>query len=137
MVKHRQSQRDFKNHKSLRQNYSDPNFLSQDSSFYNLDLNKIKSAEDLRTTLMIKNIPNKYSQSNLLNEINKAHKDKYNFLYLPIDFQNKANVGYAFINFLNPLFILDFYKDFQTKKWAKFNSHKICEIKYGRIQGLE
>lgn len=57
---------------------------------------------------MIRNIPNKYVQTSLLDEINKNHQGKYDFMYLPIDFQNQANVGYAFINFVHPLFILDF-----------------------------
>lgn len=104
---------------------------------YNLDLEKIKRGEDLRTTVMIRNIPNKYNQSNLLIEINKNHKERYDFLYLPIDFQHQANVGYAFINFLHPLFILDFFKEFHRRKWSRFNSQKICDIKYGRLQGIE
>jgi hypothetical protein len=58
-------------------------------------------------------------------------------LYLPIDFVNQANVGYAFVNFVHPLFILDFYHEFQNRKWSKFNSNKKCDIKYGRIQGID
>lgn len=39
-------------------NCSDSSFISHDSSFFNLDIEKIKNAEDLRTTIMLKNIPN-------------------------------------------------------------------------------
>lgn len=66
----------------------------------------------MRTTVMVRNIPNKYKQKNLLDEINQNNKGKYDFVYLPIDFQNNANIGYAFVNFLNPLFILEFKEEF-------------------------
>lgn len=81
----------------------------------------------------------------LLNKINQNHKEKYDFFYLPIDFkvtlniqfliilQNKCNVGYAFINFVNPIFILKFFEELNGKRWECFNSEKVCEITYGRI----
>jgi hypothetical protein len=56
------------------------------------------TGEDRRTTLMIKNIPNKYTQKMLLATIDESFKGQYDFFYLPIDFKNKCNVGYAFIN---------------------------------------
>ena len=65
--------------------------------------------------------------------MNDNHLGKYDFLYLPIDFINQANVGYAFINFVHPLFILDFFREFNNRKWLRYNSNKICDIRYGRI----
>jgi hypothetical protein len=90
-----------------------------------------------KTTLMIKNIPNKYNLPLILETIDKNHKGTYDFFYLPIDFRNNCNVGYAFINFVDTRFIAPFYEEFAGKKWEKFNSEKICEIKYARIQGRE
>ena len=43
--------------------------------------------QDGRTTIMIKNIPNKYNIDLMLQTINKNFKDKYDFFYLPIDFR--------------------------------------------------
>uniref|UniRef100_A0A2P2MEN2 Uncharacterized protein MANES_17G065000 n=1 Tax=Rhizophora mucronata TaxID=61149 RepID=A0A2P2MEN2_RHIMU len=77
---------------------------------FQLDLDKIISGEDTRTTLMIKNIPNKYTSKMLLAAIDENHKGTYDFLYLPIDFKNKCNVGYAFINMLSPSHIIPFYE---------------------------
>ncbi|GMH19393.1 hypothetical protein Nepgr_021234 [Nepenthes gracilis] len=102
---------------------------------FQLDLEKIASGEDTRTTLMIKNIPNKYTSKMLLAAIDENHKGTYDFLYLPIDFKNKCNVGYAFINMLSPSHIIPFYEAFSGKKWEKFNSEKVASLAYARIQG--
>jgi len=91
--------------------------------------------DDNRTTLMIKNIPNKYNQKMLLAAVDERHKGTYDFFYLPIDFKNKCNVGYAFINLVGYDFIRTFYEEFNNKKWEKFNSEKVCNITYARIQG--
>lgn len=40
---------------------------------------------DQRTTLMIKNIPNKYTSKLIRDKINKKFEDRYNFFYLPMD----------------------------------------------------
>ncbi len=67
---------------------------------YALDLEKIARGDDKRTTLMIKNIPNKYTQKMLLSTVDEHFRGTYDFFYLPIDFKNKCNVGYAFINMI-------------------------------------
>jgi len=71
----------------------------------------------------------------LLSAVDEHHKGAYDFFYLPIDFKNKCNVGYAFINLIASEFIISFYEEFNNKKWEKFNSEKVCEIAYARIQG--
>lgn len=60
----------------------------------------------------------------------------YNFFYLPIDFKNQCNVGYAFINFIDFKVIPNFFATFDGKRWERFNSDKICAISYARIQGI-
>lgn len=102
---------------------------------FQLDLEKIINGEDTRTTLMIKNIPNKYTSKMLLAAIDENHRGTYDFLYLPIDFKNKCNVGYAFINMLSPSHIIPFYQALDGKKWEKFNSEKVASLAYARIQG--
>ena len=100
-----------------------------------INLNDILENKDLRTTLMIKNIPNKYTLSSFLEEINEYFKDTYDIFYLPIDYVNKCNLGFAFINFVEPLHIILFYELYRGKKWKKFNSDKKCELLYGKYQG--
>ncbi|KAG6479723.1 protein MEI2-like 4 [Zingiber officinale] len=102
---------------------------------YELDIELIIRGEDSRTTLMLKNIPNKYTSKMLLAAIDENHRGTYDFFYLPIDFKNKCNVGYAFINMTKPQHIIPFYQSFNGKKWEKFNSEKVASLAYARIQG--
>ncbi|KAK9278715.1 hypothetical protein L1049_028290 [Liquidambar formosana] len=106
-----------------------------DKKQYELDIDRILRGDDNRTTLMIKNIPNKYTSKMLLAAIDELHRGTYDFIYLPIDFKNKCNVGYAFINMIDPLQIVPFHKAFNGKKWEKFNSEKVASLAYARIQG--
>jgi hypothetical protein len=91
----------------------------EDLARYELVIQKVLNGQDTRTTLMIKNIPNKYDQEMLLEAINLNFKGSYDFFYLPIDFKNKCNVGYAFINFINYLTVTKFYEEFNKKKMGK------------------
>jgi len=88
-----------------------------------------------RTTLMIRNIPNKYTQSMLLEELNEVLHRKFDFFYLPIDFRKKTNMGYAFINMIDPVATVVLVKQFHGKGWRSSKSEKICQISYARIQG--
>jgi hypothetical protein len=90
-----------------------------------------------KTTLMIRHIPNKYTKELMLETIDEDFEGKYDFFYLPIDFKNNCNVGYAFINFKKLEDIEPFHNRFNNKGWGRFNSEKICEIKYARIQGRD
>ena len=100
-----------------------------------VNLMDIFQCKDLRTTLMIKNIPNKYTLTSFLEEINQNFKNTYDIFYLPIDYINKCNLGFAFINFVEPFHIILFYEKYRGKKWKKFNSDKICELLYAKFQG--
>ena len=102
---------------------------------YSIQCDVIESGYDRRTTLMIRNIPNKYTQQMLLEEINMNHEGTYDFFYLPIDFKNRCNVGYAFINFIEPQTITSFVREFSKQRWRNFNSEKVCMLTYARIQG--
>jgi hypothetical protein len=62
---------------------------------------------------------------------------KFDLLYLPIDFKNKCNVGYAFINFTSHQHLPAFYEEFHGRKWSRFKSNKIAQINYARIQSKD
>jgi RNA recognition motif 2 len=71
----------------------------------------------------------------LLDEVDVNHKGTYDFFYLPIDFKNRCNVGYCFINFLDPRYIVGFVEEFNGQRWKNFNSEKVCGVTFARIQG--
>ncbi|TPX31681.1 hypothetical protein SmJEL517_g05049 [Synchytrium microbalum] len=101
------------------------------------DLERVVAGRDSRTTFMIKNIPNKYTQQMLIDFLNDGHLGEFDFLYLRIDFLNRCNVGYAFINFVSTKSVIAFAERVVGKRWPRFNSTKICTLSYAKVQGLD
>lgn len=96
------------------------------------------AAEGPPTTVMLRNIPNKYSQDQLLEEIKSQGFDsKFDFFYLPIDIKNNANVGYAFINFIEPQSFDEFCVKFKEWKFNKSGSKKVAAVNAATVQGLK
>ncbi|KKO99341.1 hypothetical protein THAR02_08551 [Trichoderma harzianum] len=102
-----------------------------------VDINRIRDGIDVRTTIMLRNIPNKVDQAMLKRIIDESSWGKYDFMYLRIDFANDCNVGYAFINFVDPLDIIDFVNARGNQRWNCFKSDKVAEISYATIQGKD
>ncbi|EZG55213.1 putative RNA recognition motif 2 domain protein [Gregarina niphandrodes] len=73
----------------------------------------------------------------LLEVIDADFQGLYNFFYLPIDFKNKCNVGYAFLNFIEPYYCDLFWKKFAGRRLTGFRSRKVCDVSWGRVQGLK
>lgn len=69
--------------------YSTYTYGTQQTSFI---INPKSSIPDYRTTIMIRNIPNKYTISELAEEIDIDHDNTYDFLYLPCD--PKVTIGF-------------------------------------------
>ena len=100
-----------------------------------IHIDNILKSKDKRTTLIIRNIPNRYTISLLLEEINKNYSGKYDVIYLPQDYVNNSNLGFGFINFLDHMYLVMFYEEFVGKKWNCFNSNKRCQLAYSKYQG--
>jgi hypothetical protein len=110
---------------------------TNDSSKYIIHIENIFKGKDKRTTLIIRNIPNKCTISSLLQDINQYFNHKYNVIYLPLDINNQSNLGYGFIDFIDPMHIPLFYEIFNGKNWLKYNSFKICQLAYSKCQGKD
>jgi hypothetical protein len=97
-------------------------------------------AERHATTAMIRNIPNRYTRSMLIERLNEDFFSQYDFLYLPMDFKNKSNLGYAFINFRKPAEcqrLKQKYDGVETKDCFPLckSTKPPCEVSVARIQG--
>lgn len=58
---------------------------------FKVNLINIITGKDKRTTIMLRNIPNKYTLQNLVDEINSIFVGKYDYINLPIDFEVLLN----------------------------------------------
>ncbi|KAM0428198.1 hypothetical protein ACHAPT_007099 [Fusarium lateritium] len=102
-----------------------------------VDLQELISGRDCRTTIMLRNIPNKVDQPMLKRFVDESSFGKYDFMYLRIDFANDCNVGYAFINFAKAEYIIPFVEARANKRWNLFRSDKVAEVSYATIQGKD
>ncbi|KAJ3106808.1 hypothetical protein HDU97_005515 [Phlyctochytrium planicorne] len=73
------------------------------------DLNLFNLGKETRTTVMLKNVPNRYTQEMLMEFLDETHKGAYDFVYLRMDFRNRP----------------------------KFNSDKIPHLCFANIQGRD
>jgi hypothetical protein len=92
-----------------------------------------------RTTVMLRNMPNNYSRTMLVELLDaEGFAGQYDFLYLPMDFQSRASLGYAFINFTSSDTAEAFWRVFDGySNWA-IPSRKMSGVSWsGPHQGLE
>jgi len=87
------------------------------------------------TTLMVRNIPVRYTQEMLLKEW--PNKGTYDFLYLPICIKKRCNTSFAFINFISPEEAREFAQKWHHERLLFFSARKPLDISLADLQGLE
>jgi len=95
---------------------------------------------DKITTLMLRNIPNMYTRSMLVEELGSlGFKSEYDFLYLPMDKSTQWNVGYSFVNFKCPSVAKRFANEVTGHVFRCYDhrSGKVAQVAIAHIQGLE
>lgn len=94
---------------------------------------------DSCTTVMLKNVPSKYTQRKLMKEISSAgFLGKFDFIYLPIDFKSRCSRGFAFCNFDHPESARLFHKKFHGQFLQHLNiDQPPLEVTQAEIQGFE
>ncbi|KAJ5202400.1 hypothetical protein N7449_004479 [Penicillium cf. viridicatum] len=109
----------------------------QTSAEHAINLDRIRQGLDVRSTVMIRNIPNKITSDQLKSILDESSFGKYDFLYLRMDFTHRCNVGYAFMNFGDAIDIVNLVHSRQGKTWPDCISEKRAEISYATLQGKE
>jgi hypothetical protein len=91
------------------------------------------------TTVMLRNIPNRYTQSMLVDLVNEqGFSCKFDFIYLPMDFRNGVNLGYAFVNLTTHEDAMALTNLFQGFSGWSCDSAKVCEVSWAHPhQGLK
>ena len=105
---------------------------TQESKDYWIDIDKVET--DDRTTIMVRNIPNKYTQDMLLQLFEKNHKKKFDFFYLPIDYNVDLNL-FRIIAMLVTLFLTSFIPSLLlifTKISTKENGTNSIQLRFAK-----
>ena len=91
-----------------------------DYSKYRIDLDKVRSGEDSRLTLMLKNIPNElifhsniitsFTQDQMLAILDSHIPNQYDFFYMPVDIETNCNLGFGYVSVTSSDSLLHLYK---------------------------
>ena len=98
---------------------------------------RILKGQDVRTTIMMRNIPSKMDWMTLKSIVDKYCFGEYDFFYLRIDFSSGSNVGYGFINFSEAMGVLKMVDNLAGRRLPGFHSSRELQISYATIQGKE
>eukprot|EP00421_Protoceratium_reticulatum_P000206 CAMPEP_0168367714 /NCGR_PEP_ID=MMETSP0228-20121227/5880_1 /TAXON_ID=133427 /ORGANISM="Protoceratium reticulatum, Strain CCCM 535 (=CCMP 1889)" /LENGTH=422 /DNA_ID=CAMNT_0008380543 /DNA_START=236 /DNA_END=1503 /DNA_ORIENTATION=+ len=90
------------------------------------------------TSLMLRNIPNRYTPEELLDEmVQQGLEGAFDFFYLPTDFGTKKNKGYGFVNLRSPALAEIFRQTFAYRRLTKYVTRKVVEVLPAVTQGFE
>jgi RNA recognition motif 2 len=90
-----------------------------------------------RTTVMVRNIPCRWTAEDFLTALKPIIGGSWNLLYMPCKMAEVENSGYAFLDFASSLGALRLYNAMHGRHWPNTRSGKVCEIRYARIQGSQ
>lgn len=104
-------------------------------------IDDIEQGVDVRTTIMLRNIPNSWTYLDLKERIDPFVFGRYDFSYLRFDFGSSTNVGYGFINLLEASDIIPLYRGLIEQFWVQKPggawSGKKAHLSYATMQGID
>lgn len=103
-----------------------------------VNIERIRAGLDVRTTIMLRNLPNRWQCDDLKECLDKTSAGNYDFSYLRIDFRLGTNVGYAFVNFTDPVHVISFVQHYVGNEWQPGSwPRKVAQVSYATIQGMD
>jgi len=95
-------------------------------------------SRELPTTLMIRNVPNRYTQQDLLQELEElGFAGQIDFLYMPRDKSAKASIGYAFVNFADGAAAQRCIQLLLGHSFSRCGGHRHAQVSVAHLQGVE
>mmetsp|Transcript_13302 Transcript_13302/g.31588 ORF Transcript_13302/g.31588 Transcript_13302/m.31588 type:complete len:422 (-) Transcript_13302:119-1384(-) len=117
---------------------------SQDLSKFDIVADKIRSGEDSRTTVMVRNIPKACSREAFVELLVPCGLgDRYTFFYMPFDKRRNIHCGFAFINFRAPSDVLVLCERMTPSFWRAYlnrghlTAATMPAVSYARLQGQD
>eukprot|EP00928_Gymnodinium_smaydae_P098234 TRINITY_DN9094_c1_g2_i1.p1 TRINITY_DN9094_c1_g2~~TRINITY_DN9094_c1_g2_i1.p1 ORF type:complete len:191 (+),score=19.43 TRINITY_DN9094_c1_g2_i1:38-574(+) len=94
--------------------------------------------EEKRTTVMLMNVPRRYTSSKLMSSIDaEGFANMYDFLYVPLA-AARGSKGYAFVNWVNPSIAQRFLSAFNGFSGWSIASKNVCQAVWAKQQqGLQ
>jgi len=113
---------------------------AKDLAKFDVDSEKIKSGEDSRTTVMVRNIPRACSREDFMELLARCGTEHYGFFYMPFDKRRDIHCGFAFVDFHSPHDVLKLYEG--LREWplwlpAPPNGGTPPALSYARLQGQD
>jgi hypothetical protein len=89
----------------------------------------VKSVEGAGTTVIVRNIPNRFSHSTLAVVLdNNGFSGEYDLIYVPVDFATGVSYGYAFVNLTSAEAVDEFMTCFGGFSDWGGPSKKVCQV---------
>lgn len=121
----------------------------QQPSTHDVNIDAVRSGLDVRTSLMLRDLPTSYTQQMLLSEfmeVFSAHiksrgcspsdpKFAIEFFYLPFNLKRQANNGYAFLSVTTTECVAAVYEAFYGYRFVQVHSSRYCKVSYSKVQG--
>jgi len=112
---------------------------TKDFSKYDINSEKIKSGEETRTTVMVRNLVRPSSRTDFLGFLEKCGlQSRYTFFYMPCKENRSTPESFAFLNFCSATDVETLNTALQSRAWDQFvgsSRGKVPAISYARFQG--